>query len=528
MNSPPSPGRRLWIAPVAIVSVAVATLYGYRLHRQDLEDRDRQINSRLKDVQDALSHDSFAGYVTACEIGERTIAELDPDQFAAHCMLAFAYAVRWGEAGEPVEGRAREHLRAAQAAQRQHSHLIAAAAMVRFEDGDAQGALGALERAVADSKEQGVPSASLLRELGLLQARAGELEGAYANLKAAQILSPADPRINSGLGDVLRRQGQPMQAAAAYESALRYERNHPGAMVGVTLLAISEGKPEAANSFVNKVFEIRPPASPRQLAIARMARAVLLDDQNKSAEADQEEARAFQAEQASAPLFALRARRRHRAGHAEEAVASLRQAVKLDPGDVSFRIALAQELMQLPGGAKQAVSVLQPAGGSSLSPKLLCLLGDAQRSAHDLDGAADSFQKAIGRSPHEVFPEATLGLADVYRDRQDFQRALSLYEKAVSELQSSPAKQAYALVEQGKIFEASGDDKAALDKYRDAYKVESTYAPALYLIGRLNVTATSKELREPACTALSTYLQLDPKGEYADNATKLLGDHCKK
>ncbi|MBI5546450.1 MAG: tetratricopeptide repeat protein, partial [Deltaproteobacteria bacterium] len=307
----------------------------------------------------------------------------------------------------------------------------------------------------------------------------------------------------------------------------RYEKDHAEAQLGVARMAIDTGKYETAEKFIKKLMAADPPPSPRQLAMAYLASAIVLDEQGKSAEADKEQARAFDTDSRNAELYILKARRLTRAGKSEDAIASIREAIKRDPKRANFYAELAKALLARPGGAKEAVESLNKAIASmGESPKLLVLRGNAQRADKDLDGARATFEKAMGLAKGKL-PEALLALAEIARDRKEYPKALELFEKAKNESLSSAKNQAYALTEMGKIVEEQGDKKGALDRFKAAAGADASFAPPLYLMAKLFVTSKDKEQRSTAYQLLEKYLELDPKGEYAEDAKRLLEERKK-
>ena len=521
----PSAAKGL-VATVAIILVGAMGLGAYYYLSKQRRITEQKIDALLKQVRAEIDHDNFAGYRKACEYGEQIVTELDNSLYSAHAYLAYAYAIRWGEhgEGENVERAAKEHLARAQSAKQEHSHIIAASAYIRFFGGDTKGAEEALEQSVKEHEQKGQKSTLLLGTLGILQMHTGELEKAYQNLKAAQTLSPADPRINAALGDVLRRQGNEFLAYKYYDDALRYERDHAEAQLGVALMFIETGKLEMADRIVKRLLGANPPPSPRQMAVAHLANAILLDEQGKASDAEKEQALAFETDSRNAELYILKARRLVRANKVDDAVASIREAIKRDPRRASFYVELAKVLIAKPGGAKEAVSSMEQALKSMPgSPKLLVLLGDSYRAAEDYERAKESYEKALASSKDKV-PEARLALADLARSKKDTAKALELYEKARSEYLSSPKKQAYALTEMGKIFEEQGERKKAFESYRAAVAADPTFAPSIFLSAKLFSLDREKQNRERAFEFLERYLQIDPKGEYAEDARRLLAE----
>ncbi len=517
------------VITVATIMVGALALAGYAFYSKNKRETEGKIAKLLKVMQDELAHDSFAGYKAACDAGEKIVSDLDPKLFSAHAYLAYAYAIRWGEHGEgtSVEEPARDHLTKAKAAGQEHAHLIAAEAYLRYFGGEQGAAVSSLAKFVTDN-EKARKSPLLLGTLGILQMHEGDLDEALKNLKLAQSNAPADARLNAALGNVLRRQGNEFQASNSYEQALRYEKDHAEAQLGVALMAIDAGKLdpsekrfETANKYIQRLLSADPPPSIRQQALARMAHAILLDEQGKRDEADREEQKALNDDAKNGELQILRSRRLARANRPDEAVAAIRQALKLEPKRAGFYVELARALLHKEGGAREAESSMEEALKSMPgSPKLLILLGDARRAAGAYDKAREAYEKALAQA-NDKLPEARLALADVARAKKDYPKALDLYEKAKNELLVDPRKQAYALTQMGLITEESDKNKAR-DFYRKATEVDQTFGPPYFLVGRMYVS--DKKNRAFAFELIDRYLKLEPKGEYSAEAQRYMAE----
>ncbi|MGI5862393.1 MAG: tetratricopeptide repeat protein [Myxococcales bacterium] len=510
------------IVTVALILIGALGLGGIYFVRKTTSEREQKIAKLLKQMQDELAHDSYAGYKKACELGETIVNELDQDLYSAHAYLAYSYAIRWGEhgEGETIEKLARDHLTSAKGAGAEHAHIIAAEAYIKFFGGDARGAVEELERVNKEQEQKGRKSTLLLSTLGILQTHAGDLDAALSNIKAAQVMAPADARISAALGNVLRRQGNEFLAANYYEQALRYEKDHAEAQLGVALMAVESNKLDTAEKYAKKLLSADPPPSMRQLALARLALAIVLDEQGKKSEADKEEMLALESDPRNGELYILKARRRTRAGNLDAAVEAIREAIKLDPRRASFYVELAKALISKPGGAREAVDSLQQAlKGIPNTPKLLVLLGNAHKAANDLDKAKESYEKALAQaSKSDEKADAQMALADLARDQKNNAKALELYELAKNLSLLSPRNQAYALTQMGQILEES-DKAKALQNYIKASEVDPGFAPPYFLAGRM--FSEDKRRRAYALELIEKYLKLAPNGEYAEEARRL-------
>ncbi len=512
---------------VAALLLVTLGLGGFFFFRQARAERETEIAKLLKQIQEELSHDNYASYKKACELGERITEDLDPALFSAHAFLAYAYAIRWGEHGEGDRAKqpAEEHLEKAKAAGQDHSYLYAAEAYIHFFQGDPEKAIRRLEEEISAQDARGQNSTLLLSTLGILQTHAGRLESAISNLRKAQLAAPADSRISAWVGNALRRQGgNDVLAANAYEQALRYEKNHAEAQLGVALMAVDAGKPETAEKYIELLLKAEPPPSNRQLALARLAHAIILDGKGKKAEADNEEQKALASDPNNGELYIMKASRQQRSGDAKGALASIQRAIELEPARTSFQIALAEALLGQPNGAKEAVPALEKlVRQSPNSLKLLVLLASAQMKSRAFDKAEATLKTAQSKAVKneekaEVFIE--MGNLAVYLNKSE--QAFEHYRAAEKAATSSKRIQALALIQMGLLYERDGQPTKAAEAFANAQMADPNHAPSFFFLGWL--LTSNKDVRNPglAQEQLQTYLKLAPNGEHAERARKLL------
>ncbi|OJH40975.1 tetratricopeptide repeat protein [Cystobacter ferrugineus] len=523
-------------------------LGGYFVQGRMAAQRNREIKKQLDIATQELKHDSFASYKKACEAADKAI-EVAPDSAAAHGYLAYAYAIRWGEhgGGDDARKQAEEHLAAAQKSEEISSHLYAASALIKTYGGKGKEALGELEKQVKSFDEQGKRSSLLYLTLGLIQMNAGDMEHAKDNLEKAQGLSPDDPRIYAALGAVYRRLGQDGIAWKNYDFALRYEKDHPESLLGKSLLMLEQDEPNfgLAAVMLKKLLEADPPPSPRQLAAANVARALLIsrvstameklkpDEQAKLAEAtgvpaDKEKARqeltkaedtGFTLDRNSPELFLIKGRRLLAENQYDQAAAEIRKAVKMDGTRAQFYVELAKALMGKPGGEKEAsealVTALKTMGDS---PKLLTMLGNAYRRQGKLDDALKTYERSV-KDANAKNPEARLAIGSIYRERSEWTKAQESLEKASTEFIGQPDKAAAALLELARVFDGKGDTAKADETYQKALNADENYAPAYYFYAAF----LSKDKKQaPKAKALAQeYVKREPKGEYVAQAQAL-------
>jgi tetratricopeptide (TPR) repeat protein len=533
---------------IGLLVALPVVLGGYFVQGRMAAQRNREIKKQLDAATQELKHDSFASYKKACDAADKAL-EVAPDSTAAHGYLAYAYAIRWGEhgGGDDARGKAEEHLAAAQKSKEVSSHLYAAGALVKTYGGKGKEALVELEKQVKTFDEQGKRSSLLYLTLGLIQMNAGDMERAKDNLEKSQALSPDDPRIYAALGAVYRRLGQDGTAWKNYDFALRYEKDHPESLLGKSLLMLEQDEPNfgLAAVMLKKLLEVDPPPSPRQLAAANVARALLISRVSASMEkmkpeeqaklaadtgvpTDKEKARqeltkaedtGFTLDRNSPELFLIKGRRLLAENQYDQAAAEIRKAVKIDGTRAQLYVELAKALMGKPGGEKEAaealVTALKTMGDS---PKLLTLLGNAYRRQGKLDDALKTYERSV-KDANAKNPEARLAIGAIYRERSEWTKAQESLEKASTEFIGQPDKAATALLELARVFEGKGDTTKADETYQKALNADENYAPAYYFYASF----LSKDKKQaPKAKALAQeYVKREPKGEYVAQAQAL-------
>jgi tetratricopeptide (TPR) repeat protein len=111
------------------------------------------------------------------------------------------------------------------------------------------------------------------------------------------------------------------------------------------------------------------------------------------------------------------------------AIASLREAVRLQPGADEIRIDLARVLIGA-GDFRGARQELDPMlGKKTVLRAALAVYGIACHHEGDFDRAIDCLGKAAQGAPDPL--DATISLANAYRDSGDYARAAEHYEKAL-------------------------------------------------------------------------------------------------
>src|SRR6516165_3657623 len=513
---PPPAAKKGHATRFVITAVAgVLIIGGWYGYGQWKAARDIKLKKCLKEASEQLRHDSFASYKKATDAATAAL-DIDPTSALAHGYLAYAYAIRWGEHGDGDDARrfAEEHLAAVRRSGDQDSRFAdAAEALLAAYAGKETEALASLESKVKALDEKGQTSAFLNLTQGIIQMQLGDLEKARDSLEKAQQAAPSDPRVYSALGTLHRRRGDARAADQNYGFALRYERDHPESLLGRALLALDSDNalsfPAAAVN-LKKLLDADPPPSPRQLAVAHLARALLVirvqaaiagvppdvarkladatgvppDRSSATALATKEDEEGFALDRNNPELHLLRGKRLLVEGQTDAAVREMREAVKADPSRAQAYVDLARALMQKPEGATAAQEALVTAIRTmGESPRLMVMLGQVYYRQGRLDDAIAQYGKALA-DPKAKNPEARLQLGIVYREKKDYPKSVDQLIRASQEFIGQGSRIADALTELGRTYDAQGDRTRADEAFRRALDTDPQGADGYFFYAR--------------------------------------------
>ena len=537
--------RKLSLFLVLAIPVLVG---GYTVFGRWRAYHNREIKKYLDQAAEQLRHDSYSSYKKASEAADKAL-ELDPTSTAAHGYLAYAYAVRWGEhgGGDEAHRMAEEHLQAAIKGGDISSYVFAASALLKNYSGKSQSAASELESQIKRFEAEGRGSQSLYLTLGLIDTGLGDFERAKESLEKAQSLAPDDPRVYAALGTLYRRRGQDLDAAKNFDSALRYERDHPDSLIGKALLILQVDRPDygVATRILRKLIDADPPPSPRQLATAYLARALLisrvskdlpdykleyqkqlseqtgvpLDRAKAQAEMTKAEEAGFTLDRSNPELRVIKGTRLLFEGNVDGAVAEIRQAVRTDPTRALYYVELAKALLQKPGGSKEAQDVLSTAIRTlGESPRLMLMLGHVYRQQGKVDEALAQYTRAVSDAKFRN-PEARLAIGTIYREKHELNKAQESLEKAAREFVGQSSRLAVTYAELGRTLEEKGERAKADESYQKGLNSDIDYAPGYFFYARF-LSADPKQTAK-ARTIAQEYLKLEPKGEFAAEAQRL-------
>ncbi len=173
-----------------------------------------------------------------------------------------------------------------------------------------------------------------------------------------------------------------------------------------------------------------------------------------------------------------------------------------------------------------AASTFQKGEAMAKGNNLPVVLGheaQAYYKAKMYDQAVATYQKLLAINPNDG--QAHNGLGATYADMGKIPEAQAEFQKSA---QLDPAGAAKAYYNEGAILSNAGKMDEAAAAFKQATTADPKFADAYFLeaqalMGKATVGADGKVVPAPGTVeALQSYLQLDPKGKYADSAQAML------
>ncbi len=332
--------------PRAEVSVALGKLYW---QRGVLDQARAQFEQAMKDGRD---------YEGACALGRLLLSKGAPEKALEPLNISVQRNGSHGESRHAYSrallalGRGEEGLRQAEAWLADNPASGAAARDVAFAEAqlgrmkDAEAHLArALQREPSDLDAQRLKAQLLFAK--------GDVRGGMQALEKANRLNPKDAETFCAIGRGFLRQLNTAQAQKAYAAALREDPDSVCARVGQVALK-PQGAPPKTRAMLLTLSTSAPRAWDRSAASAMLARVLLsagaLKEARHAAEQAVTQGALVADSHASLGLVLRKAREDIKARE------ELARAVQLDPGDASFRLQLADALVN---GSEQEVTRAQ-------------------------------------------------------------------------------------------------------------------------------------------------------------------------
>ena len=539
---------KVFFALVLLAPVAIAAYFGYgKWHANQIA----QVNASLRAAAADLRHDSYASYKSSIEKANNALDVNPTLAFKAHGILAYAYAVRWGEHGGNDEDRkgAEEHVAAGLKGKDEAALLYAGDALVYFYEGNAPKALETVKAHMESLGERNRSSLLYLTQ-GIIQMNMGDLDAARDSLDTAQQMSGDDSRVYVAQGTLARRRGLDSEALIKFDTAKRYEQGHADALLGTAAIVLDQPNPD--NGYVNvagnlkKLLEGTPPPSPRQLAMAHALRALLItrvamdlplytdaafqktledgtgvgkDKDKAKAAALKEEEQAMSLDSKNPELFLIRGKRLLWEKNPDGAATEIRKAISINDSRPHYYIELARALLIKEGGDKDAEDALRKALAKvPNNPRLQTLLGQVLLKQKRPDEAIAQFEAATKnartKDSRNRNPEAFFALGKLYRDeKKDLPKAMENFEYAAIQSVSDVPFASRAWDEHAQTAELKGDKQVARISYDRAVHVDEYNDDALCRFARLLIKGADVKDKDQIRDLAGKYLKAAPKGE---------------
>ncbi len=536
---------------IAILIIAIAGGGGYLAWGQYVGKKKAAAAKELKVAAAELKHDSYDSYKKAIDAADNAL-EHRSDSVAAHGMLAYAHAIRWGEHGGGDEDRkaAEEHLEAGLKTGDKSVWLYAAEGLIPFYAGNSKEALEKLKKRI---EETGGRSAQLYLTQGIIMMNDGDLDGAREAIEKAQQINQDDARVYAALGNLNRRRGLDRDALQNFDTAKRFERNHVDSILGTAMLVLDQ--PDPSGGYISQakalkeVIESQPPPSPRQLALANVVRSLLISrvsndlplyvdedfkkklkdgtdvgmdkDKNRAAALAAENA-GFALDKSNPELFLVKGKRLFFEGRLDDAAAEIRKAIAMSGTRVHYRIELGKVLMAKEGGDKEVEKQLrQDLTAFPDNVKLLTMLGSVLYKAKRIDDAVEILEKATkqARDPSSRIrnPEGFYMLGKIFRDeKKNVDKAIENLNLAAAQSFANPSVSANIYDELATVYSESKNDKGSANaNWEKALNADSENVNAICHFWRFLKKNGDPKTNERQKELVKKYLELAPKGECA-------------
>lgn len=400
--------------------------------------------------------------------------------------------------------------------------------------GDALLALGQADKArqsyeLALKAKPGYPNAMI----GMARHALTQKDMAQAARLADETVAahPADVPAWMFKGDLLRSQGKPDEALAAYGQVLKIKPDHRSAYLERAYVEIGAGKFDAAKADIDAAKKI----TPNSLMVA-YTQGLHDFTQGKHAAAKESLQKVLRAAPEHLPSILLAGAVENALGSLPQAEQHLRKFLAAVPDHRYARKLLVTTLLKL-GQTSEAQAALAPMMGDvQEDAHLLALAGEVAMQARDFSKATDYFERASKLAPQAAALRTSLAMSSLARgedaraiseleqstklDAKSSKAATLLvltelrlkhYDKALaaaSALEAQQPKEPMVQNLKGGVYMGKGDMANAKASFEKALALQPTYFPAA---GNLAQLAFLEKKPEQAKQILTGFLAKDKK-----------------
>ena len=308
--------------------------------------------------------------------------------------------------------------------------------------------------------------------LALTQVKAGSLGQALINLRRALEADPDLVLSRFQLGEVLREQGKPEEAAEQYRHALRLDPNHAEAHNALGLILKEGQQTEPALEHFRRALRSDP------LSYDAHANSGTIHlQQGKAEEATREFYRALQIEPNNPGVYRSLGVAQARLGRHWQAVSDFQQAISLKPDNAEAHYNLGLSQSEL-GRQGEAIEAFQEAIG--LRPDYAeahSSLGVVYGQAGRLPEAVEAFRQAVRIDPE--FGEAYSNLGLVHGQLEQWREAAA----ALAQVVRIDPGDAETCLKLGLAYGQAGQFQKAVESFQQAIQVKPDYAEAYSNLG---------------------------------------------
>jgi len=301
------------------------------------------LNDYLDEAQRHIDKSEFEAAVAPLQ---KVIAD-QPDIAYAHFQLAYVYTAL----KKPAEARAEYERTIALDPKMAEAYLNLGTLLLDSDPGAARAPLSkVVELLPAQSRPRFL--------LGVAQERAGDLSKAADSFEGAVRLDPGDAEISFHLANLYLQLKRPAEAEGKFRRALEIQSNEPHALLGLARSLDEQKKPEAVDAYRNYLA-----AQPADSAARSRLIRLLLDSQQ--ADAALAELDRTDAGKPTVDSLKLLADIQIAQKKWNDAIATLRQAVALAPGDAQLHGGLGRTYLQVrdfPNAEKELKTAIQVDG----------------------------------------------------------------------------------------------------------------------------------------------------------------------
>ncbi|MBI1986289.1 MAG: tetratricopeptide repeat protein [Rhodospirillales bacterium] len=297
-------------------------------------------------------------------------------------------------------------------------HLLA---LIALQGGDADAAVGHLEKAVAIAPD----SAELYNLLGGALRKAGRSADAIAAYRHAVALSPAMAEAHYNLANALKKEARAEEAIEHYRRAVALKPDFADAHYNLGLLLRQAGRAGEAAAELAEATRLNPRDAE---AFINLANALADGGDSEQALAACEQAIALKPNLARAHFN--RGNLLRRAGRNADAIASFRRALAIDPAMAEALNNLGEALLKQGEAAEAVGHFLAALERQPRLVKALNNLGNAQTALGELDDAVASYRRALAIEPDYATAHTSLGNA--LHGIGEFSEAIACHRRAVA------------------------------------------------------------------------------------------------